>query len=218
MVNGINELLKAMPMKYVSFVSKKGGVAKSTSAIHFAYWLTQEGYRVALIDDDANRTALKWQVRASDNPKFDPPFVVASFAKMAKAVSGVDYVILDTQASISDDDLKDLAEDSDLVIIPTKVDVDSASAAIETAKLISEHQGTYRILLTDVLTSGKSGVELAEDLKEEGYDLLSASIRRGEGVRHASLAGATLAQQPGNYRMPWRDYQKAFKEIHSLIN
>jgi len=205
-------------MKYISFVSKKGGVAKSTSAIHFAYWLSQEGYRVALIDDDANRTALKWQVRAGDNPKFDPPFVVASFAKMAKAVTGVDYVILDTQASISDDDLKDLAEDSDLVVIPTKVDVDSASAAIETANAITASGGVYRILLTDVLTSGKSGAELSEDLAESGYYLLDASIRRGEGVRHASLAGSTLAQQSGRYKMPWLDYQKAFKEIHTLVN
>lgn len=205
-------------MKYVSFVSKKGGVAKSTSAIHFAYWLSEEGYEVALIDDDANRTALKWQSRANDNPKFDPPFVVASFAKMAKAVTGVEYVILDTQASISDDDLRDLAEDSDLVVIPTKVDVDSASAAIETAKIITANKGKYRILLTDVLTAGKAGSELTADLREDGYLLLESSVRRGEGVRHASLAGATLAQQPGNYRMPWRDYQKAFKEIHEIIN
>ena len=204
-------------MKYVSFVSKKGGVAKSTSAIHFAYWLTEKGYQTALIDDDANRTVLKWQARAADNPKFDSPFVVASFAKMAKAVARAEYVILDTQASISDDDLKDLAEDSDLVVIPTKVDVDSASAAIETAKAIADNKGTYRILLTDVLTSGRSGAELAEDLKEAGYALLNASIRRGEGVRHASLAGSTLAQQKGNYRMPWLDYQKAFDEIHTLI-
>ena len=206
-------------MKYVSFVSKKGGVAKSTSAIHFAYWLAVEGYRVALIDDDANRTALKWVVRANDNPKFDPPFVVASFAKMAKAVgNGIDYVVLDTQASISDDDLKDLAEDSDLVVIPTKVDVDSASAAIETASEIVANGGEYRILLTDVLTVGKAGVELAADLKGEGYQLLESSIRRGEGVRHASLAGSTLAQQRGSYRMPWNDYQQAFGEIFSLIN
>ncbi|UJB73262.1 ParA family protein (plasmid) [Acaryochloris sp. 'Moss Beach'] len=205
-------------MKYISFVSKKGGVAKSTSAIHYAYWLTKEGYEVALIDDDANRTVLKWQARANDNPKFSPPFVVASFAKMAKAVAGVDFVILDTQASISDDDLKDLAEDSDLVVIPTKVDVDSASAATETAKAINDSKGTYRILLTDVLTSGTAGAELAEDLKEDGYLVLESFVRRGEGVRHASLAGATLAQQPGKYRMPWRDYQKVFSEIHSIID
>jgi chromosome partitioning protein len=204
-------------MKYISFVSKKGGVAKSTSAIHFAYWLSQKGCQVALIDDDANRSALKWETRAKDNPKFDLPFKIASFAKMAKAVAGVEYAVLDTQASISDDDLKDLAEDSDLVIIPTKVDVDSASAAIETAQAIDKYQGRYRILLTDVLVASKSGEELAEDLSTAGYKLLSSHIRRGEGVRHASLVGATLAQQTGSYRRPWLDYEKAFDEIYSII-
>lgn len=203
-------------MKYVSFVSKKGGVAKSTSAIHFAYWLSQHNHQVTLIDDDANRSALKWEARAKDNPKFELTFKIASFAKMAKAVAGAEYVVLDTQASISDDDLKDLAEDSDLVIIPTKVDVDSASAAIETAQAIATYKGQYRILLTDVLAASKSGEELAEDLATDGYQLIGTQIRRGEGVRHASLAGATLAQQSGGYRRPWRDYEKAFKEIYSI--
>ena len=47
-------------MKTVSFVSKKGGVAKTTSAIRYAYWLTLKDYAVTLIDDDNNRTASNW--------------------------------------------------------------------------------------------------------------------------------------------------------------
>jgi len=204
-------------MKTVSFVSKKGGVAKTTSAIHYAYWLTLGGHIVTLIDDDNNRTASNWAERAEDNGKFEVPFKIASFRSMSKAVSGADYVVIDSQASRTDDDLKDFAEDCDLVVIPTKPDINSARAATETADAIKQHGGTYRILIADVPSYNTTGAELAEDLVEDGYLLLGRAIRRSEGVNHASLAGVTLKQLSGNYRRSWRDYEQVFKEIASII-
>ena len=204
-------------MKTVSFVSKKGGVAKTTSAIHYAYWLTLENHVVTLIDDDNNRTASNWAERAENNGKFEVPFKIASFRSMSKAVSGADYVVIDSQASRTDDDLKDFAEDCDLVVIPTKPDINSARAATETADAIKQHGGTYRILIADVPSYNTTGAELAEDLTEDGYLLFSRAIRRSEGVNHASLAGVTLKQLSGSYRRSWRDYEEVFKEIASII-
>ncbi|MEM1240358.1 MAG: ParA family protein [Cyanobacteria bacterium P01_H01_bin.26] len=205
-------------MQYVGFASTKGGVAKTTSAIHFAYWMALKDIPTVLIDDDANRTAIKWLARSEDNPKFTAPFKVATFAKIAKAVQGAEMVVLDTQASISDDDIKDLAEDCNLVVVPSKPDIDSAAAAVETAEKVKLHKGKYRILLTDCPTgSSKSGAELASDLIGDGYQVVTQRIRRGEGIRHASLAGTTVAQQTGRYKMPWLDYQKAFQEIYLLL-
>jgi chromosome partitioning protein len=204
-------------MKTVSFVSKKGGVAKTTSAIHYAYWIGLQGLKVTLIDDDNNRTASNWAERAEGNAKFIVPFKIASFRSMSKAVEGADYVIIDSQASRTDADLKDFAEDCDLVVIPTKPDINSASAAIETADAISHHKGKYRILITDVPGYNTTGKELAGDLAEQGYLFLKQPIRRSEGVNHASLAGSTLNQLSGNYRLPWRDYEKAFAEMAEII-
>ena len=204
-------------MKTISFVSKKGGVAKTTSAIHYAYWLTLADNVVTLIDDDNNRTASNWADRAEENSKFEVPFKIASFRSMSKAVSGADYVVIDSQASRTDDDLKDFAEDCDLVVIPTKPDINSARAATETADAIKRHGGHYRILIADVPSYNTTGAELAEDLIADGYLLLERAIRRSEGVNHASLAGTTLKQMTGNYRRPWRDYEKVFNEIADII-
>ena len=204
-------------MKTVSFVSKKGGVAKTTSAIHYAYWLALKDYVVTLIDDDNNRTASNWAERAEISEKFEVPFKIASFRSMSKAVAGADYVVIDSQASRTDEDLKDFAEDCDLVVIPTKPDINSARAATETADAIKRHGGHYRILITDVPSYNTTGAELAEDLAKSGYLLLERAIRRSEGVNHASLAGNTLKQMSGNYRRPWRDYEQAFKEIANII-
>jgi chromosome partitioning protein len=198
--------LKEFKMKTVSFVSKKGGVAKTTSAIHYAYWLGLQGLKVTLVDDDNNRTASNWAERAQGNAKFIVPFKIASFRSMSKAVEGADYVIIDSQASRTDAD-----------VIPTKPDINSASAAIETADAISHHKGKYRILITDVPGYNTTGKELAGDLAEQGYLFLKQPIRRSEGVNHASLAGSTLNQLSGNYRLPWRDYEKAFAEMAEII-
>lgn len=204
-------------MKTVSFVSKKGGVAKTTSAIHYAYWLSLKDLKVTLVDDDNNRTASSWAERAQGNAKFIVPFKIASFRSMSKAVEGADYVVIDSQASRTDDDLKDFAEDCDLVVIPTKPDINSARSALETADAINRHGGNYRILIADVPGYNTAGKELADDLAEDGYLVLKQAIRRSEGVNHASLAGSTLKQLAGGYRLPWRDYEKAFAEMSKVI-
>ena len=201
-------------MQCIAFVSMKGGVGKTTSAIHYAYWASINGCKTVLIDDDANRSSIKWALRAGENPKFKAPFEVVPFAKMANAAQGMELVVLDTQASIGHDVIKDLAEDCELIVIPSKPDIDSAAAAHETALKVKEANGNYTILLTDCPTgSSKTGAETGADLAEVGLNVLSQRIRRGAGVGHASLAGSTVAQQTGKYRMPWRDYEIAFNEI-----
>lgn len=212
------QFAEGIPMKTVSFVSKKGGVAKTTSAIHYAYWLSLQKLVVTLIDDDNNRTASNWAERAQDNAKFTVPFRIASFRSMSKAVDGADYVVIDSQASRTDDDLKDFAEDCDLVVIPTKPDINSARSAVETADAIKRHGGEYRILIADVPGYNTTGKELAEDLEKDGYLVLKKAIRRSEGVNHASLAGSTLMQLAGGYKLPWRDYEAAFAEMADIIS
>lgn len=204
--------------KYIAIASLKGGVGKTTTAIHAAYWFSIHGWRTVLIDSDSNRTGLKWEARSKENSKFELPFIVSSFQKMAKVAGDAQIIILDTAASIPDDDLKDLAEDCDLIVIPTKTDIDSATAATETADKTIKFGGSYKILITDSPSIGSTGTELFSDLSEGGYQVFDRLIRRGEGVRHASLAGVTLAQQHGTYRRPWEDYEIAFKEIVSLLD
>lgn len=204
-------------MKTIAITSSKGGVGKTTTAIHAAYWFATGGLRTVLIDGDSNRSGLKWQSRSEANESFTAPFAVASYTKMAKAVQNAEVVIIDTAASIEDDDLKDLAEDCDFIIIPTKTDIDSAAAATETADKTTAYGGNYCILITDSPTVGNARSELLSDLKESSYKVFKQAIRRGEGVRHASLNGSTLEQQRGAYRRPWLDYQSVFKEMSNLL-
>jgi len=127
-------------------------------------------------------------------------------------------IVLDIRTNIDNRYLRDLAEDCDLVIIPTKPDIDSAVAAAETARKIVRYSGIYRMLLTDCPTgSNKAGEDMQADLEESRFSSIQQRIRRSEGIRHASLDGTTVAQQTGNYRVAWEDYQVAFEEIYEIV-
>jgi chromosome partitioning protein len=51
-------------MKILTITGYKGGVGKSTTAIHLATFLSEQG-KTILVDGDQNRTALAWAARGS---------------------------------------------------------------------------------------------------------------------------------------------------------
>jgi cellulose biosynthesis protein BcsQ len=52
--------------KLVAFVNSKGGVGKSTIAVHYAVAETERGRRVALIDSDVQESSTRWLKELAD--------------------------------------------------------------------------------------------------------------------------------------------------------
>lgn len=44
----------------IAFTNTKGGVGKSTLAVHLALWLFDQGFRVAVLDCDEQRSTSEW--------------------------------------------------------------------------------------------------------------------------------------------------------------
>ena len=120
-------------MKIVTVTGYKGGVGKSTTAIHVATYLSEHGDAV-LVDGDPNRTSVNWSARGS------LPFDVADERKAMKAVQGRDFVVIDTPARPDSEDLKELADGCDLLILPTTPDVVSLEPMLETAAALGPAQ------------------------------------------------------------------------------
>ena len=75
----------------ISVASYKGGVGKTTTAIHLAAYLQSRGPTL-LLDGDLNRSSLRW----AELGKLS--FKVVDHRQAAMHISRYDHVIVDTQA------------------------------------------------------------------------------------------------------------------------
>ena len=80
-------------MKIITVTGYKGGVAKSTTAMHLASFFAGKG-KSMLVDGDVNRSCEMWHER-SDNL----PFTVIDENEVSTTdLSKINYLVVDTQA------------------------------------------------------------------------------------------------------------------------
>ena len=196
-------------MKLITVTSYKGGVTKSTTAIHLATYLSSEG-NVLLIDGDPNRTAIAWSERGQ------LPFDVVDERKAMKVIANYDYAVIDTPARPDSSDLKELAEGCDLLILPTLPDVVSLEPMMQTASDLGN--ANYRTLIAIVPPKpNRDGETMRSELQEAGVPVFNTMIRRSIGFSKAALAGRPVRDMTGGDRMGWIDYEKLGKEVMELL-
>lgn len=193
-------------MKILTVTGYKGGVGKSTTAIHLATYFSEQGQTV-LVDGDPNRTACSWAERGS------LPFTVADERGAMKIISSADYVVIDTPARPNSDDLKELAKGCELLILPTTPDIISLQPMLETVKDLG--QANYRALLTIVPPyPSREGEVMRKDLMDGAIPVFKNMIRRTVGFQKAALEGIPLRDlKEPRLREAWSDYVALGKEI-----
>lgn len=191
----------------ITCTSAKGGVGKTTSAIHLACYLSKKNTTL-LIDGDPNHSSLKWSKRGS------LPFKVVDLISSPRFTKDYEHIIFDTPARPNRDDLEALVDGCDLLIIPTTPDILSIDATLETVDLLEELKcDRYRILLTIVPPAPrKSGAQAREALLD--YPLFNQSIRAYAAYEKAALEGLPVYEiKDRKSKMAWRDYEAVGKEI-----
>jgi chromosome partitioning protein len=195
----------------VTVASNKGGVGKTTTAIHLAAYLHTLAPTL-LVDNDPNRSAIGWAAR-SENVL---PFRVVDINQSLKVGRDYEHVVFDTKARPDGEELKTLAEGCDLMVIPTTPDAMSLEALMNTVNLLRGiGAGQYKILLTIIPPyPERDGEEARKMLEAGGYPLFASGIREAKVFKLAALDGKLVNQVKGPRSAAcWEDYARAGAEM-----
>jgi len=195
----------------VTVASYKGGVGKSTTAVHLAAFLHARGPTV-LVDGDPNRSVTGWARRGS------PAFGVVDERQAARHVRDAEHVVIDTAARPSREDLAALADGCDLLVIPSTPDAFALDALVLTVDALREiPSARFRVLLTVVPPRpSRDGDEARATIGGLGLPLFAGSIRRAVAFQRAALAGCLVSEtKDPRAADAWGDYQSVGREVVS---
>jgi chromosome partitioning protein len=192
----------------VTVAGFKGGVGKTTTAVHLACYFAKKSPKTLLVDGDPNRSATGWSRRG----KF--PFEVADLMSAAKASRGQDHIVIDTEAHPDHDELEALAKGCDLLILPTSPDALAIDALLQTVDNL-EGLDNYGILLTLVDSRKKATATAArKSLENLGLPVFKQEIRRLTCYERAALEGKPVYEVSDRFsRIAWGEYQSLGKEV-----
>lgn len=193
----------------VTVASFKGGVGKTTTAVHLACYL-QKKAPTLLIDGDENRSATGWNERGS------LPFRVVDELQGVRYAREFEHIVIDTQARPSKDDLKLLAGGCDLLLLPTTPDSLSLEALLLTVGALRElNFNDFRVLLTICPPRPSHDAEEARSLLDElELPVFKSQIQRLVAYQRAALRGVPVYEVTDpRADSAWADYENAGKEI-----
>jgi chromosome partitioning protein len=124
-------------MQVLGLLSRKGGVGKTTLAIHLAVLAQEAGRRTLLIDLDPQRSAAAWwRARAAKTPLLAEadPGGLRDVLKAAEA-DGIDLAVIDTRPS-AEQDAALVAALSDVILVPTRPAILDLRAILGTLDVI----------------------------------------------------------------------------------
>jgi len=206
----MEKLVYRQPM-IIAITALKGGVGKTTTAVHLAAYF-QALAPTLLIDADKNRSALVW----SKEDKL--PFYVASQAGAPGLIKKFTHIIIDTQARPEPEDLEDLAGGSDLLILPTTpnhLDLDTTVKAIELLKTL---KANYRVLLTKVDSRTKNARDAKSFLEEAQLPIFKTEIPLLVAFQRSPSRGVVVQDYPDRRaKIGWNRYKDVGKEIEGII-
>jgi len=182
-------------MRVLVIASQKGGVGKSTLAVHLATEAVAQKKRALILDLDPQGSAMEWADRRGDLP---PDVSGANPASVAKEIEraraeGYNLVVIDT-APHADHAALQAARVADLVAIPCRpstFDIAAISATLDLCRLANK---PAVVVLNAAPIRSRVTAEAEEAISEKGGKVSPVIIRQRVAFQHCMIDGRTAAE------------------------
>ena len=189
----------------ISLLNQKGGVGKTTLAVHLASALAGRGRRVMLVDADPQGSALDWAASREG----EAPFPVIGLPKptlhkeLPKLAADYDMLVIDGAPRVYDV-ARSAIMASDLVLIPVQPSPYDVWAAKEIVDLLTEVRPFKENLKSAFVINRKIvntaiGRDVKDALSEYEVPVLESQICQRVGFAESAARGRTvLESEPGS--------------------
>jgi chromosome partitioning protein len=191
----------------IGIVSHKGGVGKTTTAVHLAAIMSKRAPTL-LIDGDANRSAVAWAARG------ELPFKVVDEKAAARYTRDFENIVIDSAAHPSRRDLEAMVEGSDKLIIITEPEVMSLDVLPDMLSDLDKlGSDKHRVLICQV-SPRSDAAEARAVIEGLNVQTFKRHIRSYAAYKMAALQGTTVDKVANEYAAEgWADYVAFAKEL-----
>lgn len=172
-------------MKTIALIAQKGGVGKTTIAIHLAAAFAAEGRATLILDLDPQASATEWKDhRAAEFPAVlsIQPSRLTKVMEEARSI-GTEVLVIDT-APHSESTALEAARAADLILVPSQPTIMDLRALAKTADLLKLVNKPAFAVLNNVPHQGTIASEAGQLIVEE-FGIAVAPIRFGDRVAYS---------------------------------
>lgn len=199
----------------VATANQKGGVGKTTIAVHCCVWLHENGLKVALVDADVQSSSSVWAREVV--PEMHIERLQTSedvLERVPELASKFDMVVIDGPAGLTEVTRSTLLC-ADLALLPCGPSVLDLRAADEAVRVVRQAQKIRNGLPRAILVPNKlqRNFRLSRELLDTA-GTLGLDVAPGLGLRQA------YADAAGQGTVVWRlgsSAREAAEEIHTLF-
>ncbi len=207
----------------IAVLNQKGGVGKSTTAVHLARWLQLQGKRVHLADLDPQRTGSSWLANADAFTLLCTAVAADSDAVLEQLPAlgqTAEVVVVDGPAGLSEA-TRAVMLLADLVLTPVQPAGADLHSAVEVLRLVGQARTIRKgppaaaVFLNRATKGTRLLAEARAALKQlDGIRLLSTAITQRQAIADCFSQGCTTFEaDTGPGVLAAAEYRRLFADL-----
>jgi chromosome partitioning protein len=199
----------------IGLVNSKGGVGKSTIAVHLAAWMLEQGKNLVCVDSDVQGSSSVWLSEAAPEIKTVRLLTKEDIIdQLPKLATEFDYVVADGPAGLSEV-TRSILFYADLAIFPCGPSIVDLRAVIDALKVNKQIQSVRKGLPREIVVPNKlQQYKLSKELLQTVKDL---GMPVGEGLRLRQAYADAAGQGTVVWRLATESAKVATAELQLLF-